>query len=456
MCSIANGMTTAVQYFEYLQLIGQLPALLHAQYLSSELWFSATPRHIPPAIPASGQYPPADRESVYTLSPREQSTNPAGEHRGNAVQTRPQRITNVNLAQGRHANETSLRNASDRQSPGSGQTSANDQTSYSPADRESIYTLFPRDPVTNPTGEHQGNAAPNRSHRTTNVNQVQRRHANESLLRNASDKQSPASGQTSANDQPSCPPGTREIVTRGDRTYYLDINREVISVASARQQETRARHGQDTPADLTVRFASMSTEGRSSEGSERYNSPRNPSDQGASARATAGDLRVPSRHTSDPRNSSQSDDHDPQALSARPAMARHSSRGPVIIAQDERSQSRERHTVRQLQRDDDDDDDDDHHESPAEPVQVSRRPSLPQQSYGETDEQARGQVQRPVSDEGPVQRPNSVRRPSMNQGSNLATISESGDLKATKIVGDNKGRSEVMDDRKFCWLLERV
>jgi hypothetical protein len=63
-----------------------------------------------------------------------------------------------------------------------------------------------------------------------------------------------------------------------------------------------------------------------------------------------------------------------------------------------------------------------------------------------------------VSDDGLVQRlqtTNNVRRLSVNQGAGLPTISESGLLKTTLIAGDNKGRSEVMDDRKGPWFFAR-
>jgi hypothetical protein len=61
------------------------------------------------------------------------------------------------------------------------------------------------------------------------------------------------------------------------------------------------------------------------------------------------------------------------------------------------------------------------------------------------------QSQHVVSDDGPVQRPQTInhgRRLSVNHGSGLPTISGSGLLKTTRIAGDTKGHSEVMYERK--------
>jgi hypothetical protein len=74
-----------------------------------------------------------------------------------------------------------------------------------------------------------------------------------------------------------------------------------------------------------------------------------------------------------------------------------------------------------------------------------------QLAYRGPNEPSRKQLQHVVSDDEPVQRPQTInhgRRLSVNHGSGLPTISGSGLLKATRIAGDTKGHSEVMDERK--------
>jgi hypothetical protein len=257
-------------------------------------------------------------------------------------------------------------------------------------------------------------------------------------------------------DQPKYPTGTRKVIKKPGHTYYLDGDGNVIStVAVTRQesrQETRAEHGQPTD-DLITRFASMGAQGWSLEGDEQSRTSRHSSEQVHSTQATAEDHRASSRQRSDPRDSSQLAGRDAKTVSARPDLVRHYSQGSSFGAQDERGQSRERPIVRQRQEADDD------RESSARPLQGPPRDSLQQKStHKGPSELSQGQSNSAVSDDGLVQRlqtTNNVRRLSVNQGAGLPTISESGLLKTTLIAGDNKGRSEVMDDRKGPWFFAR-
>jgi hypothetical protein len=262
-----------------------------------------------------------------------------------------------------------------------------------------------------------------------------RRHAApESLPRNTESTHQP--GQTKT-DQPEHPPGTRKIIRKPDRTYYLDGDGKVISVVAATRQEPRVDRGKSSPDDVTNQFATMNTQ---SKGLGESKSDR------------------PSRYTADPHDEPQGPGSDPYGLSAWPQIARHGSQGSAYGPREERSQSRERARV--------------HQHRPAEDRESSRdlkggidahlsnRPAQDPQRHsvqeapgpGGLIDTTRGQSQRPTGNETIVSNDKGIgtRRPSVTQRTGLETISELGTYKATRITGDNKyGRSkETIDDRK--------
>lgn len=255
-------------------------------------------------------------------------------------------------------------------------------------------------------------------------------------------------------DKPKYPVGTRKIINKPGRTYYLDGDGNVISTVAVTpkesRQETRADHESPATEDLSARFASMGSQGRSLEGVEQSWTSKHSIEQVYSTQSTAGDNRASSRHRSDTRDSPQVAGRDAKTASTRPDLVRHYSQGSSVSAQDERGQSRERVIVRQRRGADDNDNDDG--EPSGQPLQRPLRESPEQQpTHKESIKQSQGPSQRTVSDDILVQRSqttSNARRLSVNQGSGLPTISESGLLKTTWIAGDKNGRSEAMDDRK--------
>jgi hypothetical protein len=179
---------------------------------------------------------------------------------------------------------------------------------------------------------------------------------------------------------------------------------------------------------------------------------RHSPEDGLSTQATFRDRRASSRPRSHSRDPSQQADRDTRTASAGTHMGRHYPQSASIVVQDEKSKSRERPVIRQLEESDNID-----RESIARPVQGPRKDSLEQQpAHRGPKELPRKQPQRTVSDDGSLQRHptiNNSRRLSVTHGSGLPSISESGLFKTTRIVGDNKGPSEVMDERKFPWVL---
>jgi hypothetical protein len=281
-----------------------------------------------------------------------------------------------------------------------------------------------------------------------------RRAVTESLPRNIVSAQ-----DTRQPNQTEHRPGANRGVRPSDRSRYHDRDDKAIRIGAATRhesrQETRADH-EFSADDLTERFASMGAQRGRQEGNEQSRTSRHSTDDGLSTRATPQDRQASSRPRSDSRDPTQQAGRDTRTASTGTDMERHCPQRSSIDVQEEKSKSRERPVIRQLQEHDTID-----RASTTRPVQGQRKDPFEQQTaHRVPHEQLRKQLQRHVLDDGHLQQGqaiNNSRRLSVTHGSDLPTISESGLLKTTKIVGDNKGPSEVMDERKFYWrLCERL